>query len=129
MGALVRFCCVGAANTALGYSVILVGLHLGWGDYRANAAGYAAGLSLSYLLQRYWAFAVKAAPSVAEVAKFGGGAAVAYSANLAVIALARQLGYIGNPIAQICAMATYSLIFFLISRFLVFPEQAAQPSL
>lgn len=42
---LIRFALVGLLNTAVGFAVLLIALHMGAGDYGANAMGYAAGLA------------------------------------------------------------------------------------
>jgi putative flippase GtrA len=122
---LSRYLAVGLVNTAIGYSIILIGLRLGMGDYLANAAGYIVGLAVSYVLQRRWAFAVSTPPSVREAGRFCAAALLAYGANLAVIHLARSMGYVGSPIAQAVAMVAYSMTFFVLSRFVVFARASS----
>lgn len=127
MAVLLRYCAVGLVNTAVGYSIILMGLWLGLGDYPANAAGYIVGIIVSYVLQRRWAFAVTTPPTLREATRFCAAAALAYGANLGVIHVARSLGYVANPVAQAIAMVAYSATFFLLSRFVVFaPAPAGQ---
>lgn len=108
------------ANTAVGYTVIVLGLWLGAGDYLANVAGYSAGFMLSYQLNRRWTFAVAHAPSTQERVRFGIAVLVAYSVNLSVLYLARSLGYVDSMIGQAASQVAYSLTFFLLARFFVF---------
>jgi putative flippase GtrA len=123
-----RFIAVGAANSVIGYAVILAGLRAGLGDYRANALGYAVGLAVSYTLQRRWAFAVRHRPDMREAILFLGTAGIAYGANLAVIFAARRAGHSDSAVAQALAMAAYSLMFFTLSRMVVFAERpGAEP--
>jgi putative flippase GtrA len=125
MGVLFRFLIVGMLNSGVGYAFILLGLWLGFGDYLANAMGYAIGLGISYALHRNWTFAVSTAVSWREVARFAVAVIVAYSVNLTVIHLARSLGYFNSSIVQGVAMATYSCAFFILTRFLVFRSRNA----
>jgi len=116
---------VGLLNTAFGYSLILLGLWLGAGDYAANAAGYAGGLMLAYALHRRWTFGVKAPANYHEAGRFMLAALLAYAVNLGVIYLARTMGGAHNPLTQALAMAAYSLSFFVLTRFLVFAGTAS----
>jgi putative flippase GtrA len=119
------FATVGVLNTIVGYLIILLGLSLGFGDYGANAAGYLIGLSISYALNRRWTFAATAPASLGEFGRFGLTALAAYTVNLSVIRTAHALGFIDNPIAQAAALTAYSIVFFLLSRYLVFHDNTS----
>lgn len=119
-----RFVAVGLANSAIGFAVIVAALRAGLGDYRANALGYGVGLCVSYVLQRRWAFAVTHRANVREVSLFLAAAGSAYAANLGVIFVARRAGHSDSPVAQAVAMAAYSLVFFTLSRLVVFAGPA-----
>lgn len=121
MATFIRFLIVGALNTLFGYSIILIGLLVGLGDYAANAIGYALGIPLSYLLHRRWTFAPKVPASWAEGLRFGICFVIAYCANLSVIALGRSAGRIEDPLVQGTAIVTYAGLFFILTRFVVFP--------
>ena len=95
---------------------------MGWGDYAANAAGYGVGLTASYLLNRRFTFVVKTPATPGEMIRFAGAGLGAYAVNLVILTSARSVGYAANPWAQACAMAGYSVTFFLISRFIVFSQ-------
>ena len=122
-----RYLSAGLVTTTVGYAVILAALHLGTGDYLANAAGYSVGLVLGYHLHRRWTFAVQRAPTLAEHMRFAIAAALAYAANLAMIALVRAAGFVNSPLGQAMAMATYSASFFVFARFFVFAQPRAVP--
>ena len=126
MAMVSRFLVVGLLNTAFGYAIILLGLKLGLGDYLANAAGYAAGLALSYGLNRRWTFAVTTRPTLAEAGRFGLVAIAAYAVNIGVLYLARSMGFVDSPLAQAAAMLCYSIVFFLLSRFFAFAGAEAK---
>ena len=121
---IVKFGLVGLLNTAIGFSIILAALAAGFGDYAANALGYGLGFMLSYVLNRYWTFAVRQPTSVAEMARFGGAAAFAYSANLLILGAFRTAGWVDQPVVHLMGMVLYSLSFYALSHLLVFGDGA-----
>lgn len=123
---VLRFGVVGLVNTALGYAVILTGLALGWGDIASNAAGYAAGLLAGFALNRRWTFRNGAGSRMSEGRRYVLVFLIAYCANLAVLALARSLGFVESPLAQLAGLCTYSALFYLGSSRYVF---VARPGL
>lgn len=117
---LIRFGLAGIANTLIGYGVILAAMHLGAGDYLANALGYLVGFAVSFALNRRFTFRVRGQVDRAEVARFAGAVAVAYACNFAVLAAARQYLGAGSPVAQLIAVAVYAVVFYLLSSRFVF---------
>jgi len=117
---ILRFGIVGLVNTALGYAVILTGLALGWGDIASNAAGYAAGLLAGFLLNRRWTFRSSGNANIGEGRRYALVFLGAYGANLAVLSLARSLGFVESPIAQLAGLCSYSILFYLGSSRYVF---------
>lgn len=117
---LLRFGLTGLANSAVGWTVIFGGLWAGMGDFAANAAGFGLGLVLSFTLNRRFVFGISGAIRIPEVVKFLAAFAVAYGANLAVLAAARTVLGDGNPLAQLPAIGAYVVIFFLLSHLFVF---------
>ena len=115
-----RYGAVGAANTLIGYVIIVSSLWLGAGDYLANALGYGLSLGFAYLMHRHWTFKVAHRRSVAEVARFYVSAAISYAANVGFLKLARSVGYVDNPLAQLAALGVYSITFLLIVNIWVF---------
>lgn len=115
-----RFILVGMVNTAIGYAFILVALWAGAGDYGANLIGFSLGLPVSFVLHRLLTFRPRQAFSVAEAMRYLAGFAIAYAANLGVVAGGRMAGYVENPVVQGLAVCTYAAIFYVISRLFVF---------
>ncbi|WNJ93219.1 GtrA family protein [Bosea sp. 685] len=111
---------VGLVNTALGYAVILAGLALGWGDITSNVAGYAAGLLAGFALNRRWTFRSEAGSSTGEGRRYALVFLVAYCMNLAVLTLAKSLGFVESPLAQLAGLCSYSVLFYLGSSRYVF---------
>jgi putative flippase GtrA len=127
-GAALRYGLVGLLNTAVGYAVIL-GLDLGLkvNPFAANAAGYAVGLAIGFVLSRGFVFRSR------ESARSAGpryllAVAAAFALNQGVMGLARALlpdAAWGHAASQLAGMASYTVALFLISYLWVFPRKAA----
>lgn len=117
---VLRFGAVGLLNTALGYSLILAGLALGLGDIVSNAAGYAAGLTLGFFLNRQWTFGRAGGFRSGTVARYAVTFVVAYGANLSVVIAAMSASLIENPFVHLAGNCLYSVIFYLGSARFVF---------
>lgn len=116
MGAeFLRYLVAGLLNTGLGYGVFL-GLHWGLGlDARpANALALTAGLMQSLLLNRWFVFR-RARLSPAAVLRFSLGFGVAYGLNFLVLSVLLRQGLSG-ALAQLPAMASYTLCFYALNR-------------
>jgi putative flippase GtrA len=119
-----RFVLTGVANTAVGLLVIvLCAQWLGWSPYAANAAGYVAGLALGYLLNRGWTFGDQRRATV-TAPRYVIAFAIAYGANVAVLAAGLHALALPAPLAQALALTTYSVVFFLLCRYFVFEADA-----
>ncbi|BAI97793.1 hypothetical protein Sj15T_22090 [Sphingobium sp. TA15] len=123
---IIKFGLVGLVNTALGFSIILSALALGFGDYAASALGYGLGFILSYVANRRWTFAVREPMSAAELARFGVVTALAYATNLLVVSAFRLAGWIDQPFVHLAGVTLYSASFYLLSRLLVFGDDAVE---
>jgi putative flippase GtrA len=120
---LARFLLVGVLNTILGLSVILAAKALlGWGDFAANAIGYAVGLVASFVLNRSWTFRDRGRISPAFV-RFVAAFALAYLANLATVFGLRDLASVNSYFAQVAGIFPYTAIFFVASRAFVFLDR------
>lgn len=113
---LLRYGLVGLANTAVGYGLILVGLWLGMGDYPANAFGFAIGLCFSFFANRAFTFSRRGPIAAPEVGRFLACFALAYAANLAVVAAGKAAGLDSNPLVHLAGTALYSVCFFVLIR-------------
>lgn len=125
---IVRFAITGVGNSVVGFAVLLFALKLGFTDIAANLTGFAAGLTLGFVANRQWTFAVEGRVSLGEVARYLAGFALAWSLNIAVVVAGIRAGYAGSPLIHLAGIATYSLAFFFISRSFVFaprPETSA----
>jgi putative flippase GtrA len=118
MGQFLRYSGVGVLNTALGLAVIWGLMALGTGPYLANALGYAAGLTLSFVLNRAWTF--RASGTGWPVLRFLIAFAIAYAANLAVLSVGLAIAPRSAYAVQFVAIGTYSVLFFLLCRSFVF---------
>jgi len=121
---MLRFGAVGLLNTALGYTLILAGLALGLGDIASNAAGYAAGLTLGFFLNRQWTFGSVGGFRAGTVARYAMTFVVAYGANLTIVIAAVSAGIIENPFVHLAGNCVYSVIFYLGSARFVFVASA-----
>lgn len=118
-----RFGLVGLTNTGVGLGTILVAQQLfNLDPILSNAMGYAVGLCVSFLLNASWTFSSPV--SLTSALRFLLAFAVSYLANLGVLSLALGSGAIHPVLAQVLAMAVYSGIFFLLSRYFVFSGSA-----
>jgi putative flippase GtrA len=119
---LLRFLAGGAFNTAFGFAVILLMMQTRLPPLVANAGGYAAGLLLSFAVNRQFVFrAYGAVPQ--ELRRYAAAFLVSYAANAVVLeALARSTSI--NPYAaQVAAVGTYVVLMFLLCQTLVFRQR------
>jgi len=117
---LVRYGAVGLVNTAVGYGTILaLQLGAGWAPVAANAAGYAVGLAVSYVLNRRFTFA-SSRPHGETLAPFLGAAALSYTLNLVTLHFASQQLQWAPAAAQLLAVFSYNVSFYCLSRWFVF---------
>ena len=119
----IRFAGVGIINTAVGLSVIWAVMFLfGAAPALANAAGYAIGLGLSFVLNRSWTFGSRAA-SAEQLPRFMLVAALSYLANLSAVMLAISQFSVNAYLAQLVGAAMYTASFFFGCRWFVFPAR------
>ncbi len=117
-----RFAAAGVINTLIGFAAIVAALWLGFGDVAANLTGFAVGLTAGFLINRQWTFRATGPARSAEVVRYIAAFAVSWGLNIGVVLLGIRLGMAGSVWVQLCAMAVYSLTFFVFSRWFVFPQ-------
>jgi putative flippase GtrA len=127
-GLLSRFGLAGVVNTAVGLAVILL-LDVGFEvDPRAaNAAGYAAGIGCSFVLNRSFVFRHNGAIRLSAT-RYAVVVAFAFLLNQAVLVLTGLVlgdGAHGRILAQLAAMASYTATVFLFSRCWAFKDARA----
>lgn len=123
LGVILRFAIAGLLNTAVGLSVTLaLDIGLGVSPALSNAAGYAVGIMVSWLLQRRFVFRSDQS-GWATKARWITVIAVSFAVNQGVLyALGLLLG--DEPLmrtaSQIVAMGTYTVVQFVLMRLWVF---------
>lgn len=115
-----RFLVVGCANTAVGLGVIYFAKFvLRFDDVAANAAGFACGLSVSYVLNSTWTFE-HGRNDVSTVCRFLVAFAVSYAANLCILWYSIERASMNSYMAQATALLVYVVCFYLLSKLFVF---------
>ena len=115
-----RFGVVGAINTAVGMAVILLGITFGLNDVSANVAGYAAGLTLSFLLNRHWTFRHADRIDAGLVLRYLTAFLLAYAINIAIVMAFVSYGFTHNILVHLMGMAIYTIVFYLACARFVF---------
>lgn len=127
----IRFAFAGALNTLIGLAVILtLDLGLNLTPAVANVIGYAVGLLVGWRLQRQFVFRSDAG-GWGTKAKYVATIAAAFCLNQVVLAAMSHL--VGDTdleraLAQLAAMATYTVVQFAVLRLWVFKATPAQPA-
>jgi len=122
---LIRFLATGVLNTAVGLGINVLLYHVaGFPDAAANFAGYAVGLTVSFIVNRSWTFRSRRSWR-ATVPRFLAVAGVSYLANLATMLALHRVGGLSIEWANLLAVAPYTVVFYLGSRWFVFPREAA----
>lgn len=128
IGLLLRYGLAGLVNTAAGFSAIAaLDLGLGLQPALANAAGYALGLAVGFLLNRAFVFRSRGAIPATGL-RYLAAAAVAFLLNQAVLratGLMLGAGRLQHLAAQALAMGCYTVALFLLCRLWVF--RTAEP--
>jgi putative flippase GtrA len=131
VGLIARFGLVGLINTAIGFAVVvLLDPILGISPALANAASYAVGITVGFLLSRGFVFRSRAGLSATGL-RYLIAALGAFALNQLVLrlaGLALGAGSAQHIAAQLSAMAVYSVAFFLLCRLWVFRSPAASPA-
>lgn len=116
---LFAFGVTGLLNTGIGLGVIVaLSTLLHFDPLLANLGGYAVGLCVSFVLNRFWTFGKQATGM--PVLSFLGAFAVSYLVNLAVLSAVVRWWPSYHLLGQVAALGSYSVVFFLICRFFVF---------
>ncbi|MEW9571389.1 GtrA family protein [Rhodanobacter sp. Si-c] len=116
---VLRYGIAGLINTALGYAIFL-GV-LAWtrlSPQQANAIGYGVGLSMAFLLNRYFVFA-HAKLSFEAALRFVVCFMIAFALNQLVLTLLLRAWHMRSEIAQLFAMATYIIMFYMLNKHVV----------
>jgi putative flippase GtrA len=127
VGQIARFGLAGLVNTAVGFVVIaLLDPVLGLPPPLANAAGYAVGVSVGFVLNRGFVFRSRTGLPASGLRYLIAalGAFVLNQLVLHVAGVALGGGPIRHLAAQLIAMAAYSVALFFLCRLWVFRPAA-----
>lgn len=115
-----RFAAVGLVNTAIGLlAIYAVIFFFNANPALANAIGYAIGLTVSFLLNRFWTFGDT--QSIAKVLpSYLLAAAISYLLNLSVVLLGTYHFGVGPYLVQLFGIGVYTVTMFLVCRWFVF---------
>lgn len=117
-----RFIAVGLLNTGVGVvTIALANLAFKADPYVANALGFAVGIFVGYQLNRSWTFASSRSVLI-TAPRYLLVFAVSYAINLCVLALFLHVSVLPLMVAQAAAIGSYSITFYLLCRFVVFPD-------
>jgi putative flippase GtrA len=125
MRTLTKFSLVGVVNTLVGYAVIFGLMYgVGLGPMASNVAGYAVGMALNFILNRTITFSSRA-PLPSELFRFLVAFAVAFVLNLLVLHISIDWTGIDAGLGQLIAGVFYVVIFYLLSKYVVFAKPAS----
>lgn len=123
---LMRFLAGGAFNTAFGFAVILLLMKAGLPPLVANCGGYAAGLLVSFAVNRRFVFRGRGAVPQ-ELRRYVMAFLVSFAANLATLEVLVRATPVDPYIAQLAAVATYVVLMFGFCQVLVFRQREGEP--
>lgn len=116
---LVRFLLVGAFNTLIGYGVFYILFScFQLSPYISNAFGYIAALIVAFVLSKHFVF--RSTYRKGMVTKFILAFLMSFALNQLVLLMLIKYSQLTPEIAQILAMASYTLIFYILNKYLVF---------
>jgi putative flippase GtrA len=115
-----RFGAVGLVNTVIGLMAIYSFIYFfNANPALANAIGYAIGLAVSFILNRFWTFGDTQA--IAKVLpSYLLAAAISYLLNLSVVLLGTYQFGVGPYLVQFFGIGVYTVTMFLGCRWFVF---------
>lgn len=121
-----KFCAIGVLNSVIGYSIIFFSLYALKLNYIAsNATGYAAGFIISFCLNKFTNFKSMGAISY-ELPKFLVSFFVAYGVNNLTLITCVEFFHLSQLISIVIAGITYTMVFYLLSRYIVFTNALEQ---
>lgn len=124
----VKFCVVGALNTAVTIVVIFTLMRALQVNYLiSNMVGYVLGLVNSFFWNKRWTFR-SSGPVARESAAFLMVFLASYLVQLGGLVLLKETLYVGVDIAQILSMVLFSLVNFLGNKYISFARVDRQES-
>lgn len=123
MSEFFRYGLAGVVNTFVGYlAFLLFYRYMYWSPAISNVGGYAFGLVCAYFLNRAFVFSASANNSSRRVGRFILAFFIAFALNqLVLFVLHTKLGLLAEW-AQIAAMLIYTIVFYFLNKWYVFPK-------
>ena len=120
VGLLARYLAAGGLNSLLGFAAIMLCMGpFAMPPLAANAAGYAAGYVLSFLMHRHFTFRSKVGLGYG-LAAYLPVVAIGYAANAVVLLASIKMAGLNPYVAQLLAIGTYVAVTFVGSSKFVF---------
>ena len=119
---IIRYAVIGIFNTIVGYCVFLIFINeFGFSASISNTISYAIGIALAYILNAVFVF--KGAKHTSKsFMKFALSFLGAYSINIIVLKVSMNAFFIRAEISQIFAMASYTVVFYILNKFFVWRD-------
>lgn len=114
-----RYVGTGAFNTLVGFGVIFAVMWAGFSPFVANAAGYAVGLVLGFLLSKKIVFRSNGS-FLSESGRYLIAFAIAFVLNLAALHIALDKLALPAALAQIVGAVVFSASMYAMTRFYAF---------
>lgn len=117
---LAKFAIIGLINTTIGYFLFLAFFFLAYFSAPlSNTLSYLIVIIAAFYLYRRFVFDTSHPQTLSEVLTYVGCAGLSFGLNLLVLIGLASLGLYA-PVAQIGAMVTYTIVFYLLNRLVVF---------
>lgn len=116
----IKYNLIGIVNTAVGYGIIFGAMYLLQASpVLANAAGYATGMVISFVLNRVWNFKSRAGLG-SQALRFFFVMILAYFGNLVVLKALIDRAHVDPYVSQMIASIVFVIISFAINKSWVF---------
>jgi len=117
-----KFIFAGVANTAIGYGVFLLLVTLlDINPSYANAIGYIIALIAAFVLNKTFVFN-QSITDRSTIPKFIVAFGIAFGINQLVLISSYRLAGLDPKIAQVFAMISYTVVFYILNKKFVFSE-------
>lgn len=117
-----KFIFAGVANTAIGYGVFLLLVTLlDMNPSYANAIGYVIALIAAFVLNKTFVFN-QSVTDRSTIPKFIVAFGIAFGINQLVLISGYRLAGLDPKVAQVFAMISYTVVFYILNKKFVFSE-------
>lgn len=121
---ILKYALAGLVNTMVGYAVFFLAFRcLMLSAALANTVGYAVALLVAFQLNKFFVFS-SSVPNKGAVWRFAAAFLAAFVLNQFVLFGLVSFGVLRVELAQVVAMGTYSVSFYLGTKYFVFQRKA-----